>query len=42
MMEFLALNAPYIVLSCVLIIWTGIASFLWRLDIKIKKLEQHR
>lgn len=40
MLEFLSHNSLYIVLSIVLIIWTGIFSYLLRLDGKINRLEK--
>jgi CcmD family protein len=42
MMEFLAKNAPYVVLACVMVIWAGIAWYLWRMDVRIRNLEQRR
>ncbi len=39
MINFLANNAPYVVLACVLVIWAGIAWFLWRLDARVRHLE---
>jgi CcmD family protein len=41
MIDFLSLNAPYVVLVCTLIIWAGIAFYLMRTDRKISQLE-HR
>jgi hypothetical protein len=38
-MEFLENNTLYIVLIISLIIWTGIAYYLWRFDSKVKKSE---
>lgn len=39
MMEFLENNTLYIVLIISLIIWIGIAFYLWRIDSKVKKSE---
>ncbi|HTY58493.1 MAG TPA: CcmD family protein [Bacteroidota bacterium] len=39
-MEFLAQNQLYIVMIIVLAIWLGIYTYLFRLDSRIKKLEQ--
>lgn len=41
-MEFLSHNAPYVVLATVLVIWVGIAGYLWRLDARVKNLEQRK
>jgi hypothetical protein len=38
-MEFLENNTLYIVLIISLIIWTGIAYYLWKIDNKIKRSE---
>lgn len=38
-MEFLENNTLYIVLIISLIIWAGIAFYLWRIDNKVKKSE---
>jgi len=38
--EFLAQNQLYIVMIIVLAIWLGIYTYLFRLDSRIKKLEQ--
>ncbi|HWP81175.1 MAG TPA: CcmD family protein [Bacteroidota bacterium] len=40
MTEFLAEHQLYVVLSIVLLVWVGIAFYLFRLDKKITKLEQ--
>ena len=39
-MEFLAQNQLYIVMIIVLAIWLGIYAYLFRLDSRVKKLEQ--
>jgi CcmD family protein len=39
MYEFLSDHALYIVLLIVLICWTGIFGYLWRLDRKVSQLE---
>ncbi|HMK37824.1 MAG TPA: CcmD family protein [Bacteroidota bacterium] len=39
-MEFLAQNQLYIVMIIVLAIWLGIYVYLFRLDSRVKKLEQ--
>ncbi|MBP7214942.1 MAG: CcmD family protein [Candidatus Kapabacteria bacterium] len=39
MMEFLENNTLYIVLIISLIIWIGIAYYLWRIDNRLKKSE---
>jgi CcmD family protein len=39
MLEFLAEHQQYIVLGVVLIIWAGIVAYLFRLDARIKSLE---
>ena len=41
MIEFLTENAGYVVLACALVIWIGIAAYLWRIDSQMKELEQH-
>ena len=38
-MEFLAHNQLYIVMIIVLAIWLGIYTYLFRLDSRVKKLE---
>ncbi|MCE1188285.1 MAG: CcmD family protein [Ignavibacteria bacterium] len=40
MIEFLSHNSLYIVLTIVMIVWTGIFFFLLNLDNRIKKLEK--
>lgn len=40
MLDFLATNQMYIVLSIVLLVWAGIIMYLFRLDRKLKVLEQ--
>lgn len=40
MLEFLNQNALYIVLIIALVVWLGIYSYLFRIDGKVKKLEQ--
>ncbi|NTW49667.1 MAG: CcmD family protein [Chlorobiales bacterium] len=40
MLDFLSHNPVYIVLTVVLIIWTGIFTYLFRLDGKINRLEK--
>jgi CcmD family protein len=39
-MEFLAQNQMYIVLGIVLLIWAGIVGYLFRLDVRLKQLEE--
>lgn len=38
--DFLETNSMYIVMLIVLIIWIGIFGYIWRLDKKVKKLEE--
>jgi CcmD family protein len=38
--EFFGQNALYVVLAVVLVIWAGILGYLYRVEKKIKKLEQ--
>jgi len=38
--EFFGQNALYVVLAVVLVIWAGIFGYLYRVEKKIKKLEQ--
>lgn len=40
MSEFFAKNALYIVLTIVLLVWTGIYSYALSLDKRLKKLEK--
>ncbi|ACF13525.1 hypothetical protein Ctha_1061 [Chloroherpeton thalassium ATCC 35110] len=40
MIEFLEQNPLYIVLTVVMIIWTGIFSYLFRLDLRLSKMEK--
>jgi len=40
MIEFLEQNPTYIVLTVVLIIWTGIFAYLLRLDLHLSKMEK--
>lgn len=40
MLDFLATNQMYIVLSIVLLVWAGIILYLFKLDRKLKVLEQ--
>ncbi len=42
MIDFLTVNASYVVLTCALLIWFGIAAYLWRVDAKLNELEQQR
>lgn len=37
--DFLETNSMYVVMLIVLIIWIGIFGYMWRLDNKVKKLE---
>jgi len=39
MMSFLNENAIYVVLTCALVIWLGIAGYLWRIDNRIRAIE---
>ena len=41
-MQFLTQNAPYVVLTTVLVLWVGISWYLWRLDARIRKLERQK
>jgi len=38
-MSFLNENAIYVVLACALVIWLGIAGYLWRIDNRIRAIE---
>lgn len=40
MLEFLANNQLFIVMTLILLIWAGIVWYLLRLDRKVKELEQ--
>ena len=40
MLEFLANNQLFIVMTLILLIWAGIVFYLLRLDRKVKELEQ--
>ena len=40
MFDFLATHQLYIVLTIVLLIWAGIVVYLFRLDKKVKELEE--
>ena len=40
MMEFLSQQAGYVVLACALVLWLGIAAYLWRVDARVKELER--
>ncbi|MBK8550550.1 MAG: CcmD family protein [Ignavibacteria bacterium] len=40
--DFLETNSMYVVMLIVLIIWIGIFGYMWRLDNKVKKLEQEK
>ncbi|RPI69538.1 MAG: CcmD family protein [Ignavibacteriae bacterium] len=40
MMDFLTVNAGYVVLACALLIWAGIAAYLWRVERRVNELEQ--
>jgi len=40
MIEYLNAHPQFIVLIVTALIWTGIASFLWRLDRRIEQLSQ--
>ena len=40
MFEFLAQNSLFIVLLVVLVVWAGVDGYLFRIEGKIKKLEQ--
>jgi CcmD family protein len=40
MMDFLTVNAGYVVLACALLIWAGIAAYLWRVERRVSELEQ--
>jgi len=42
MYDFLEKNAMYIVLLIALIIWVGLFIYMFRLDIRIKKLEKEK
>jgi CcmD family protein len=40
MIEFMTINAGYVVLACALVIWAGLAFYLWRVDARVAALEQ--
>lgn len=40
MIDFLTANAGYVVLTCALLIWIGIAAYLWRVEKRVNELEQ--
>lgn len=40
MIDFLTVNAGYVVLVCALLIWAGIATYLWRVERRVNELEQ--
>ncbi len=40
MIDFLEANSIYIVLVVVLLIWTGLFIFIFKLDVKVSRLEQ--
>jgi CcmD family protein len=40
MIDFLTVNAAYVVLTCALIIWLGIAAYLWRVERSVRELER--
>lgn len=40
MYEFLEQNSLYVVLIIVLMIWTGLFLYLWRIDKRVSKLEE--
>ena len=40
MIDFLTVNAGYVVLTCALLIWIGIAAYLWRVEKRVNELEQ--
>ena len=40
MIEFLTENAAYVVLACALVIWAGLAAYLWKVDATVTKVEQ--
>ena len=42
MEQFLNENSLYIVLGIALIIWFGIAGYMWRIDNKVSNLEKQR
>lgn len=42
MIDFLTTNAGYVVLVCALLIWFGIAAYLWRIDKRLSELERQR
>ncbi len=39
MLEYLSTNQMYIVLGIVLLVWAGVVAYLYRLDMRLKKLE---
>ena len=40
MAEFMAVNSLYIVLLIVLVVWAGIFGYLYRIEGRVKKLEE--
>ena len=42
MIEFLTENAHYVVLISALLIWFGIAAYLWRIDAKLGTIETNK
>jgi CcmD family protein len=41
MMEFLSQHQLFIVMSIILLVWAGIVWYLFRIDKRIKQLEDH-
>ncbi len=41
MIDFLAQNPSYVVLVTILVLWTGLALYLQRLDARVGKLENN-
>lgn len=40
MIDFLSQYPMYVVLACALVIWAGIATYLWRVDARLAELER--
>lgn len=40
MVEFLAANSLYIVMVIVLVVWAGILGYLYRIETRVRKLEE--
>ncbi|MCK5572647.1 MAG: CcmD family protein [Bacteroidetes bacterium] len=40
MAEFLAANSLYVVMVIVLVVWAGVFGYLYRIETRVKKLEE--